>query len=348
LQSGAWMRCDLPMAQKLISVVTPCYNEESNVRELAARIKATFAALPGYDYEHILIDNDSSDDTPRILREMASEDPRIKVIFNTRNFGHIRSPYHALLQSRGDAVIGMASDLQDPPEMIDEFLRKWEEGYKVVMGVKTQSQESAAMFAVRKLYYGLSGRMSNIKLVTNFTGFGLYDRVVIDQVRRMDDPYPYFRGMVADLGYDAARIPFNQPQRKRGITKNNFFTLYDLAMLGVTNYSKVPLRLATMAGFLLSAISLLIAIGYLFAKLFFWSQFAMGTAPILIGFFFFMSVQLFFIGMIGEYVGAIHTQVQKRPHVIEKERLNFDVKADDADTFPIPRMEREAEPSRRL
>ena len=311
------------MAQKLISVVTPCYNEEENVRELSRRIRAVFEELPGYDYEHILIDNASGDSTPEILRQLASEDRRTKVILNTRNFGHIRSPYHGMLQGQGDAVILMASDFQDPPEMVPDFIRKWEEGFKVVMGVKTQSQESAAMYAVRKLYYGLSGRLSEIKLVPNYTGFGLYDRDVIQQLRHIDDPYPYFRGLIADLGYEAASIPFNQPRRKRGITKNNFFTLYDMAMLGVTNHSKVPLRIATMAGFLLSAISLLIAVGYLFAKLFFWSQFAMGTAPILIGFFFFMSVQLFFIGMIGEYVGAIHTQVLKRPHVIEKERLNF-------------------------
>jgi glycosyltransferase involved in cell wall biosynthesis len=317
------MQCGLPMAQKLISVVTPCYNEEENVRELSRRIRAVFEDLPGYDFEHILIDNASGDSTPEILRELASEDRRIKVILNTRNFGHIRSPYHGMLQGQGDAVILMASDFQDPPEMVPDFIRKWEEGYKVVMGVKTQSQESAAMYAVRKLYYGLSGRLSEIKLVPNYTGFGLYDRAVIQQLRHIDDPYPYFRGLIADLGYEAASIPFNQPRRKRGITKNNFFTLYDMAMLGVTNHSKVPLRMATMAGFLLSAVSLLIAVGYLFAKLFFWSQFAMGTAPILIGFFFFMSVQLFFIGMIGEYVGAIHTQVLKRPHVIEKERLNF-------------------------
>lgn len=309
--------------RKLISVVTGCFNEEENVRELSLRIAAVFADLPGYDFEHILIDNASTDGTQQILREMATENPRTKVIINTRNFGHIRSPYHGMLQGGGDAVIVMASDLQDPPEMIPEFLREWDQGYKVVMGVKTQSSESPIMFAVRKLYYGLSGKLSEIKLVHNFTGFGLYDRIVIDQLREIDDPYPYFRGLVADLGHDAARIPFTQPRRKRGITKNNFFTLYDLAMLGVTNHSKVPLRVATMAGFLLSAVSLLIALGYLVAKVFFWSKFAMGTAPILIGFFFFMSVQLFFIGMIGEYVGSIHTQVLKRPHVIEKERLNF-------------------------
>ncbi len=311
------------MPRKLISVVTPCYNEEENVRELSSRIRAVFAQLPDYDYEHILIDNASIDGTAQILRELADEDRRTKVIFNTRNFGHIRSPHHGMLQGEGEAVIVMASDLQDPPEMIPDFLRRWEEGFKVVMGVKTKSQESAAMFAVRRFYYGLSGRMSEIKLVENFTGFGLYDHVVVEQLKHIDDPYPYFRGLIADLGYDAARIEFTQPRRKRGITKNNFLTLYDLAMLGITNHSKLPLRLATMMGFLLSAISLTIAIGYTVYKLLYWSEFAVGIAPILIGFFFFMSVQLFFIGMIGEYVGAIHTQVLKRPHVVEKERLNF-------------------------
>ncbi len=317
------VRCGAAMAPRLISIVTPCFNEQDNVRELSSRIKAVFAELPGYHYEHILIDNASVDDTPRILRELAAEDARTKVILNTRNFGHIRSPYHGMLQGRGEAVIVMASDLQDPPEMIPQFIERWEQGFKVVMGVKTQSEESAAMYAVRKLYYRLSGSLSDVKLVGNFTGFGLYDQAVIETLRHIDDPYPYFRGLIADLGYEAATIPFTQPRRKRGITKNNFYTLYDLAMLGVTNHSKVPLRMATMAGFALSAISLLIALGYLVAKLLFWSEFALGTAPILIGFFFFMSVQLFFIGMIGEYVGAIHTQVQKRPHVIEKERLNF-------------------------
>jgi glycosyltransferase involved in cell wall biosynthesis len=317
-------RCDArAMVKKLISVVTPCYNEEENVRELARRIAAVFADLPAYDYEHILIDNASKDSTPQILREMAAEDSRIKVILNTRNFGHIRSPYHGLLQGYGDAVIIMASDLQDPPEMIAEFIDKWEQGYKVVMGVKTQSHESAAMYLVRKVYYGMSAKLSDIQLVHNYTGFGLYDQQVIVQVRQVEDPYPYFRGLIADLGYEAAQIPFTQPRRKRGITKNNFYTLYDLAMLGVTNHSKLPLRMATMAGFALSAISLVIALAYLIAKLIFWSEFALGTAPILIGFFFFMSVQLFFIGMIGEYVGAIHTQVLKRPHVVEKERVNF-------------------------
>lgn len=311
------------MTPKLISIVTGCFNEEDNVRELVQRIRAVFAELPQYDYEHILIDNASTDGTEPILRALAAEDPKVKVIINTRNFGHIRSPYYGMLQGTGDAVIVMASDLQDPPEMIPQFLARWEDGFRVVMGVKATSQESAVMGAIRRLYYELSGRLSDIKLVANFTGFGLYDAVVIEDLKTIDDPYPYFRGLIADLGYKAAQIPFEKPGRKRGVTKNNFYTLYDLAMLGVTNHSKIPLRIAAMAGFALSALSLLLAVGYALAKLFFWSEFALGTAPILIGFFFFMSVQLFFIGMIGEYVGAIHTQVLKRPHVIEKERLNF-------------------------
>lgn len=308
---------------KLISVVTPCYNEEGNVRGLRDQIKAVFAQLPGYDYEHICIDNNSSDGTVAVLREMTREDKHLKVIVNTRNFGHIRSPHHALLQANGDAVVLMASDLQDPPALILEFVKKWEEGFKVVLGVKTSSDESALMYFVRGAYYDFIGRLSDIRLVKNNTGFGLYDRVVIDVLRTIDDPYPYFRGLICDIGYPQALVEFRQARRRRGVTKNNFYTLYDIAMLGITDHSKVPLRLATMLGFAMAALSFLIALGYLVAKLVLWNQFVLGTAPILIGLFLFSSVQLFFIGIIGEYIGAIHTQVLKRPLVIEKERINF-------------------------
>ena len=307
----------------LISVVTPCYNEQDNIRELHAQIKVVFSKLPGYAYEHICIDNASSDGTVAILRELAGEDKNLKVIVNARNFGHIRSPQYALLQARGDAVIGMASDLQDPPGLIPDFIKKWEEGYKIVLGVKTSSEESGAMFAVRKAYYELIGRLSEIKLVKNATGFGLYDRAVIDVLRTIDDPYPYFRGLICDIGFKQAHIEYRQNRRRCGLTKNNFYTLYDMAMLGITNHSKVPLRIATMAGFLMSALSLLVAFAYLAAKLLFWSWFTVGIAPLLIGIFFFSAVQLFFIGILGEYIGAIHTQVLKRPLVIEKERINF-------------------------
>ena len=276
------------------------------------------------NYEHIFIDNASEDDTVEKLKEFAQQDAHIKIIVNTRNFGHIRSGYYALLQARGLAIITMASDLQDPPSMIPSFIKKWEEGYKMVRGVKTQSEESSLMFAIRNMYYSLINRLSDIKLLKNSTGFGLYDRCVIEELRKLDEPYPYFRGLVSEIGFSSCEIEFVQPARRQGITKNNFYTLYDMAMLGITNHSKVPLRLATMLGFGMSIISFLIAMGYLVAKLAFWDQFTLGTAPIIIGLFFFGSVQLFFIGIIGEYIGAIHTQVQKRPLVVEKERINFD------------------------
>lgn len=310
--------------EKLISIVTPCFNEEENVVLLIERIRAVFAKFPQYRFEHIFIDNASTDDTVEKIKAIAATDSRIKLIVNNRNFGHIRSPLHAILEAGGDAVISMVSDLQDPPELIPEFIAKWEAGNKVVVGVKPTSRETYAMAMVRKLYYRTVGRISEIKLIPNYTGFGLYDREVIDMVRRIDDPYPYFRGLIAELGYEYATIPFEQPKRIRGITKNNFYTLYDIAMLGVTSHSKMPLRIATIAGFALAAISLLVALGYLAAKLLFWESFTLGTAPVLIGIFFFAAVQLFFIGVLGEYIGAIHTQVMKRPLVIEKERINFD------------------------
>jgi glycosyltransferase involved in cell wall biosynthesis len=228
-----------------------------------------------------------------------------------------------LLQTSGDAVILLASDLQDPPAMIKDFIMKWEKGYKVVLGVKTWSKETAAMFFIRKMYYNLIGRLSEIELTKNNTGFGLYDRNIIEILRGIDDPYPYFRGLVSEIGFESAKIEYTQPARIRGITKNNFYTLFDIAMLGITNHSKVPLRLATILGFFLSLISLFIAFGYFIAKLMFWSQFSLGMAPLVIGLFFFSSVQLFFIGILGEYVGSIQTQVLKRPLVVEKERINF-------------------------
>ena len=311
------------MSTKLISVVTPCYNEETNVRELYQRIQAVFAGLQGYRYEQIFIDNASKDGTAAVLRELAARDPNVKVIFNARNFGHIRSPYYALLQARGDAVVGMASDLQDPPELIPAFLQRWEQGAKAVMGVKEQSDETVVMHSVREAYYRLLGRIADIRIVRQATGFGLYDRAVIEQLRRLDDPYPYFRGLVAELGYETASVPYRQPKRRRGITSNNFYSLYDLAMLGIVNHSKVPLRLATIFGFAMAAVSFLIALGYLVAKLLFWNQFSLGLAPILIGFFFLSSVQLAFVGIVGEYIGAIYTHVKRLPLVVERERINW-------------------------
>lgn len=317
-------------SRKLISVVTPCYNEEGNVDELHRRIVAQLESFPQYDFEHIFIDNASTDGTVAAIRRLAGADPRVKAIVNNRNFGIIRSSNHALLQARGDAVINMASDMQEPPELIGDFVRRWEEGYKVVVGVKPQSHETLPMFALRRLYYATIGRIADVKLIPHYTGFGLYDREVIEALRAIDDPYPYFRGLIADMGYAHAEVPYTQPLRTRGITKNNFYSLYDMAMLGITSHSKVPLRLATMAGFALSALSLLIALAYLVLKIVHWNQMSFGLAPILIGFFFFASVQLFFIGLLGEYILQIHTQVQKRPLVIERERINFERPAEPA------------------
>ena len=310
--------------KKLISVMMPCYNEAENVEQAYREVRRIFEKLPQYDYEHIFIDNASTDQTVDILKRLAVADRRLKIIVNTRNFGHIRSPYHGILQAGGAAVICLASDLQEPPSLIPEFLKWWEQGFKMVRGVKSQSEESALMFAIRKMYYNFINRVSDIKLLKNSTGFGLYDRCVIEELRKIDDPYPYFRGLVSDIGFPSHEIEYTQPTRKRGISKNNFYTLYDIAMLGITNHSKVPLRLATMLGFAMAIASFLIAMGYLVAKLIFWDQFSLGTAPLIIGLFFLGSVQLFFIGIIGEYIGAIYTPVQKRPLVVEKERINFD------------------------
>jgi glycosyltransferase involved in cell wall biosynthesis len=312
------------MTKKLISVVTPCYNEEGSLEELYGRVSVVMEGIPEYDYEHLFIDNASTDRSPEILRHLAANDPRVKVIFNMRNFGHIRSPYYGLLQARGEAVVMLVADLQDPPELISSLVERWRAGSKVVVGVKESSEESRLMFAARRAYYRMLDRIANVQLIRNFTGFGLYDREFIDVLRSLDDPYPYFRGLISELGFPVAKIEYHQPQRHRGITKNNFYTLYDIAMLGVTSHSKVPLRIATMAGFGLSFVSLAISFAYLVLKLLMWDSFDLGLAPLLIGVFFFGAVQLFFIGLLGEYIGAIHTHVMKRPLVVERQRLNFD------------------------
>jgi polyisoprenyl-phosphate glycosyltransferase len=308
---------------KYISILTPCYNEEENVEELCQRIRETMAGIEDIDYEHILIDNASTDGTVATLRKIIERDKRVRVIVNTRNFGHIRSPYYGLLQAKGEAVISMASDLQDPPELITDFIAKWREGYKVVLGIKAKSEETWIFFALRSLYYKVLHSLTDVELIEHFTGFGLYDQEVIDILRKMDDPYPYFRGLIADIGFPFAKIEFVQPLRKRGITKNNFYTLYDMAMLGMTSYTKVPLRLATMFGFGAAVISFLVGMFYLIYKLANWKNFTLGVAPLVVGFFFFGAVQLFFLGMLGEYIGAIYTQILHRPPVIEKERINF-------------------------
>jgi polyisoprenyl-phosphate glycosyltransferase len=307
---------------KMISIVTPCFNEEENVEELYSRIKTTLADMK-FDYEHIFIDNSSTDNTVNILKGIALNDKHVKIIVNSRNFGHIRSPYYGLLQGTGDAVVILASDLQDPPELIPDFVHKWEQGYKVVIGIKTKSEEFGLFYFLRSLYYRTLRSLSDVRLIDNYTGFGLYDQRVIEILRGINDPYPYFRGLIADIGFEMAEIAFTQPRRKRGLTKNNFYTLYDMAMLGVTNYTKVPLRLATMFGFFAALVSFLVGLVYLVYKLIFWYQFSLGSAPLVIGLFFLGSIQLMFLGIVGEYIGAIYTQVIHRPLVIEKERINF-------------------------
>jgi glycosyltransferase involved in cell wall biosynthesis len=307
----------------MISVVSGCRNERDNVAELVQRIEAALAQAKEKDWEIILIDNDSKDGTQEVLRSLAKANSKIKVILNSRNFGHIRSPYHAILQGRGDAVIYLASDLQEPPEMIPELLLKWKEGAEVVAAVKSESAESPLFFLVRRFYYWLLQELADVRTIPNFTGFGLYSRRVLDYCRQLHDPYPYFRGLISEIGLPISIVKYRQPKRVRGFSKNNFYTLYDMALLGITNHSKVPLRLATLSGFVLSLLSFFVGCGYLVYKLMFWERFSLGIAPALIGLFFFCSVILFFIGILGEYIGAIHTQVLKRPLVVEKERINF-------------------------
>jgi polyisoprenyl-phosphate glycosyltransferase len=324
---------------KTISVVTPCYNEEGNVREVYERVRALMFELGRYRYEHIFIDNASRDKTFAILKELAAADENVKVIRNARNFGHVRSPMHALLEARGDAVIVLVCDLQDPPEVLPKLIEHWEKGLPIVIAVKQHSEEGAPMFLVRKAFYGLVNRVADdLETYENFTGFGLYDRQVVDLVRQFGDPYPYFRGMIAEIGLPHTEVEYVQQRRKHGKSKNNFYTLYDLAMLGITKLSKAPLRLVSFAGFAGSFFSLLGGIAYFTYKLLFWHQFTLGIAPIAIGMFFLGSLQLLFMGIVGEYIGNIHTQVHNRPLVVERERLNFEYEPGD----PLPHAARSA------
>ena len=310
--------------RKRFTIVTPCFNEELNVRELHRRTRAVLERLPQYEYRHVFIDNASHDATVAVLREMAAEFPEVQVIVNARNFGHLRSPVHALFAAEGDVVGFMAADLQDPPELFVEMIARWEQGFPIVAAIKTTSEESGVMYRIRTAYYNLVGRLTDVQVLSHFTGFGLYDRSVLTLLKeKFPDPYPYFRGMIAELGLPHAEVIYNQNRRARGITKNNFYTLYDLAMLGITNLSKVPLRLVTLAGFISAALSFVLGFFYLLYKIVFWNSFSLGVAPLVLGLFFLGSVQLLCLGIIGEYVGSIHTWVQNRPLVIEKERINF-------------------------
>lgn len=310
---------------KKISIVVPCYNEEENVEPLALAIKDTFQKeLPTYRYELIFIDNDSADRTRDIIRRLCVEDEGIRGIFNAKNFGQFNSPYYGMLQSTGDCTILMAADFQDPVEMIPQYVKEWEDGYKIVIGIKKTSKENKIMYWLRGIYYKMIKALSDVEQIEQFTGFGLYDAKFIKVLRELDDPTPFLRGIVAELGFRRKEIPYDQPLRRAGKTSNNFYKLYDAAMLSITSYTKVGLRLATIFGSVCSAISMIVAIVYLVLKLMYWDRFLAGMAPLLIGMCFLGSVQIFFIGLVGEYILSINARVMKRPLVIEEERINFD------------------------
>jgi glycosyltransferase involved in cell wall biosynthesis len=311
--------------KKLISIVTPAFNEAGNIEELIYQVRTELLNnLSDYDYEHIIIDNSSTDNTVDIVKKHCAEDKRIKLIVNARNFGHIRSPAYAMKQAKGDAVVSLVADLQDPPSLITEFVRIWEKGqHQMVLGVKRTSEESPLFFFLRKVYYSLVSRLADLELIKNFTGFGLYDRKVIEVIKSIDDVYPYWRGLICEVGFSKCQYLYDQPVRKRGITKNNFYTLYDIGMLGITTHSKIPLRICTIFGFVASLLSFAIAIAYLIIKILNWDEMSLGVAPLVIGMFFFGSIQLMVVGFLGEYVGNIHTQILRRPLVVELERINF-------------------------
>ncbi len=316
---------------KKITVVIPCYNEEMNVGPITEAVEHVFReALPAYDYDILLIDNDSTDSTRDRIRLLCAKDKRIRAIFNAKNFGQFNSPYYAMLQSDGDATILMAADFQDPPEMIPKYVAAWEEGFRIAIGIKTHSEENPLMYRLRSLYYKMIRRMSDVDQIEQFTGFGLYDRKFIDVLRKLDDPTPFLRGIVAELGFRRKEIPYDQPRRRAGKTSNNFYRLYDAAMLSVTSYTKFGLRLATFVGAITMIVSIVVALVYLILKLIYWDRFQAGLAPLLIGMLFLGAVIIFFIGMMGEYVLTINQRVMRRPLVVEEERLNFDAAGETA------------------
>ncbi len=313
-----------PQGRKLVSVMVPCYNEAENVEAIIAAIIRQMEELPQYAFEVLLIDNCSTDGTREIIRRICAGEKRVKAIFNVKNFGQFNSPYYALLQCRGDCAISICADFQDPVEMIPEFLRYWEEGYQIVCGVKTSSKESRLMYGLRTIYYKLIKKFSAVDQIEHFTGFGLYDRSFLDVLRSLNDPTPFLRGIVAELGGRRKEIPYEQPLRRAGKTHNNWYTLYDAAMLSVTSYTKVGMRIAVFAGAIFAIISLLIGLVYLVMKLIYWDRFVAGQAPSVIITSLMGSILLCFIGILGEYISAINMRTMHRPLVVEEERLNFD------------------------
>lgn len=315
---------------KTVSVVVPCYNEEENVIPMYEAIRATMTeSLPEYNYEIIFIDNKSKDRTRDKIRIACERDINVKAILNAKNFGQFNSPYYGVTQATGDCVILISCDFQDPVDMIPKYVAEWENGFKIVIGIKTTSKENRIMYFLRSCYYKLVKRISEVEQIEHFTGFGLYDKDFVRVLAKLEDPAPFLRGIVAELGYERKEIPYEQAKRRAGKTSNNFYKLYDGAMLGITSYSKVPLRIATMLGFFFSAISLVVALVYFVLKLIYWDRFPAGTAPILIGIFLIGSIQIFFIGLLGEYVLNMNTRVMKRPLVVEEQRINFDSKPEE-------------------
>lgn len=309
---------------KKISVMVPTYNEEENVIPLSEAIIEQLEKLPQYDYELVFIDNDSKDTTREKLEMLCKGNPKIKAIFNAKNFGQFNSPFYGMLQTTGDCTITMCADFQDPVEMIPKFIQEWEQGYKIVCAIKTTSKENPIMRFLRTCYYKLIKKMSDVEQIEHFTGFGLYDKSFINVLRELDDPMPFLRGIVAELGYKRKDIPYEQQKRRAGKTSNNWYRLYDAAMLSFTSYTKIGMRIATIIGFIISFLSIAIGFVYLILKLVHWDSFSMGNAPMLIGIFVLGGIQIFFIGLLGEYVLNINSRIMKRPLVIEERRLNFD------------------------
>jgi glycosyltransferase involved in cell wall biosynthesis len=316
------------MKKQVISIISPCYNEEKNIDELYARVLNFMSKHTEYDFEFLIIDNASTDETVNCIKKIIDKDSRVRLIVNNRNFGPVRSPYWGILQTSGDATIYLASDLQDPPELMTEFIKAWKEGFLVVMGQKPTSETHPLMHWLRRTYYKLLDKISDVSITKDITGFGLYDKKVLDLVRQINDPNPYLRGLIDEIGFPVKTVQFNQPKRKGGKSKHTFHSLYDIAMLGIVSHSIVPLRLASFIGLVTGVLSILIALGVLVAKLIWWDRFTAGLAPVAIMLFMILGMILFFIGILGEYIGSIHTYVRNRPIVVEKERVNFQSAAD--------------------
>jgi len=309
--------------KKLLSIISPCFNEEQNISELYKRVLEEIKLFPQYDFEYLFIDNASTDGTVDLLRELTKLDSRVKVIVNTRNFGHIRSPYWGIINTKGEATIYLASDLQDPPELISQFIKEWEKGSKIVLAVKPVTSTNFIIHALRRMYYKFLDGVSEVPIVKDSTGFGLYDKIVLDKIREINDPYPFLRGLICELGYNIKTIQFCQPKRRKGVSKNNFYSLYDIALLGIVSHSMVPIRLASILGFTFGLLSIVMAFIIFILKILFWNSLPLGYAPLGISMLLIFGVLLFFIGMLGEYVGVIHTYTQRRPIVVERERINF-------------------------